>query len=339
MQIAIFIVAAMMLATILSASDADALPFGLIDSPPIPAAGSWNFSLPNVATGDIIRWGWGASTTYLNFSLILPDANYRYGLASMQGIIADLPGDYTLHWRNDGSGSDSVFGTAYSITPEIAVWSPTPDQVIDNQVLEIKGNASRGTDVWVGLDSSNLVLADKFYPSYIWSTNITVPDGRHEITVKANFYYGVNFTENYSVVVKMNVTVDTAPPALTIISPIADSNTTDQNISIRWAASDLLGQPIVEFKMDGWDWQQVNGTEINLVLPIGSHLLKMRATDGLGHQSVESLIFTINAESSGPPSTPNDPQADGLMLAGLIVAAIAAIAEGAFILVRIRSKK
>src|SRR5206468_4314803 len=117
-------------------------------------------------------------------------------------------------------------------------------------------------------------------------------DGSHTVQVTA--FDGANNSAAASV----TVTVDTTPPVLSIIYPVAGAVLATGTVTVAWAASDATsGLDHFELSLDGGAVTVLGPTEGNHTfagLSQGSHTATLVAFDLAGHTTAVARSFTVD---------------------------------------------
>jgi uncharacterized repeat protein (TIGR01451 family) len=121
----------------------------------------------------------------------------------------------------------------------------------------------------------------------------TAAAGSYTITVRATDSAAPTFTASASVIVAIQTTPDTIPPAVSILSPM-NGSTVGRKVSIQAKASDDVGVSKMELYIDGvrtlvknsnsitWSWNTANVSK-------GQHVIKAKAYDGAGNVGEKSI--------------------------------------------------
>ncbi len=102
----------------------------------------------------------------------------------------------------------------------------------------------------------------------------------------------------------INVTVDTIPPELEILSPEPGERFTESDVMIEWEASDeVSGILYIELRIDDGDWIYMEDeTSYRFEdLDEGEYNLHVKAVDRAGNEAEEEVSFTVEFEED-PPS-------------------------------------
>lgn len=119
------------------------------------------------------------------------------------------------------------------------------------------------------------------------ATNYSFPTGIINYTIYANDTNGLEVNESYNFAVK-----DTIPPLITIHNPL------NQSYDNATQLVNITADDHVDSIWYNWNGTNVTYTsEINITFPDGTHTLYAYANDSLGHESSDSVTFTIDSTS------------------------------------------
>ncbi|MFP4609090.1 MAG: Ig-like domain-containing protein, partial [Candidatus Aenigmatarchaeota archaeon] len=204
--------------------------------------------------------------------------------------------EHTIEVRaNDRAGNDNVTSTTFDIDPEnpqLKVVSPGSDTVFDTDKVSV---AWSGHDQHSGLSHIEVRLNDGEWIDVGISSSYTftgLEDGTHTATVKAidNVYH-----ESYD---EVSFTVDTVPPQLSISSPEQGAIYDDGEVTVEWqGSSETTDMDHYEVRLDNGAWEDVGLDESYTFgdLDDGNHLVYVRAIDGAGHTTTETVSFTVDS--------------------------------------------
>src|SRR5947208_5150291 len=177
--------------------------------------------------------------------------------------------------------------------PTIAINSPASGAIIPVNSITLNWSAS---DTGTGLDHFELSL-DGGTPirldANVSGYTVSAPsDGNHTVQVTA--FDGANNSAAASV----TVTVDTTPPVLSIIYPVAGAVLATGTVTVAWAASDATsGLDHFELSLDGGAVTVLGPTEGNHTfagISQGSHTATLVAFDLAGHTTAVARAFTVD---------------------------------------------
>lgn len=157
-------------------------------------------------------------------------------------------------------------------------------------------------DAQMCINNDNLTWTN--WESYSSPVTWLLTDGDGEKTVYVSFR--LNSTSLSSDVSSSNITLDTTPPMLSLITP--SSNLTETNSStlqVEWTATDAgSGLNHTEIALDKGTWIDVgtNTTQVFTGLNNGAHTLDIKPTDNVGNYQTGSISFTVNI--AVPTTTP-----------------------------------
>ncbi|MEF8874844.1 MAG: hypothetical protein V5A88_09295, partial [Candidatus Thermoplasmatota archaeon] len=119
-------------------------------------------------------------------------------------------------------------------------------------------------------------------------------DGSHTIELRASGW-GVSANDS------LNITVDTIPPELEIVSPEQGEGVTDSYILAEWEAYDnISGVDHCEVRVNGGEWIELeNETSYELdELEEGEYNIALRAVDIAGNEAEDEVSFTVESEET-----------------------------------------
>jgi len=208
------------------------------------------------------------------------------------------------------AASALVTVTVDNAAPSVAIASPVGGAVVEGNV-QISASASDNVGV-VGvqflLDGANLGQEVTAAPyTFSWNAG-SAKGGAHTLSAIARDKSG-----NSAAAPPVTVTVDNAPPSLSITAPSAGS-VVKGILAVTANASDDSGIAGVQFKLDG-----VNlGSEVTSApylvswdttkTPRGSHTLTAVARDGLGRQVTSNPVTVTVDNTGGGPTSFNVPR-------------------------------
>lgn len=267
-------------------------------SPPFEPGTSWERWVGFLDAGDILWWQWSSAST-LNFSVYTsPNSAWFHDLGSYRGFFVETPGNYILWWYNDGLSNATVNYWVHAFTPTTTVTTPTSGEYLDSRTMSVQGTYDGyAKGILVGPDVLHLrkaVTSDTH-----WGIDdFDLEDGANDIMVRSYYWLDHYGNENYTVDRHIGVYVDTVRPEVTIAFPREDGNVRGNYVDIGWQCTDDCGIAETEMKIDGWEWNAVNGTAYNdLELGTGEHTVRVRVTDLAGNQYTDSVTFTVDARA------------------------------------------
>lgn len=196
----------------------------------------------------------------------------------------------------------SASATADAAAPTSAMLDPMDRQVISATTYLLSGVANDGVSgveaVYISIDDSPWQPAlGKETWTYLWSD---YSNGEHELS-----YFAVDRLGKIGEPGSITVTVDTMPPASTLLDPVEGQVISTTTYNLRGTASDaLLGVKRVEISVDGGAWQTANGEE-NWTFEWtgytnGEHNLRWRAVDTAGNKEMTSPGITVAIDTISP---------------------------------------
>ncbi|MFX1285256.1 MAG: Ig-like domain-containing protein [Promethearchaeota archaeon] len=132
-------------------------------------------------------------------------------------------------------------------------------------------------------------------------TLIDLSDGKHTLQVRAQTIYGFKAYSD-----EVNITVDTTAPVLAIVSPANKSTITEgDSITVNWTAIDAsTAIANIEVFIDGVSKANQTTTIYAISTPsVGSHTVKIVATDTAGNTAELVFTFTVEATPTTPTTT------------------------------------
>jgi ribulose bisphosphate carboxylase small subunit len=197
----------------------------------------------------------------------------------------------------DNSGNVSTTNTVSfvvgdNVRPVVLIVSPTNNEVIYTNVVNISGTASdveSGVkEVWLSVNGGGF---GKVNGTTSWSTNVTVNYGSNTISV-----YAVDNSNNVSATntVSFDVVADTNKPSVSITTPTEGQVLYDNNITVSGTASDVgSGVKEVWLSVNGGGFGKVNGTtswSTNVTVNYGSNTIRVYAVDNSGNVSTTNTV-------------------------------------------------
>ncbi len=298
----------------------------------------YNPGLPN-HTGLASAWGYGSSpalgANHRMYEFAIPLAllgsgpnqtlGFFGGAQQSPGVVDTPTFRYSL-WPIFaggpiplGSYGDLIVagaGGGDTTPPTIAINSPASGAIIPVNSITLNWSAS---DTGTGLDHFELSL-DGGTPirldANVSGYTVSAPsDGNHTVQVTA--FDGANNSAAASV----TVTVDTTPPVLSIIYPVAGAVLATGTVTVAWAASDATsGLDHFELSLDGGAVTVLGPTEGNHTfagLSQGSHTATLVAFDLAGHTTAVARSFTV--DTIAPSITLSAPAAGYLSTGNVVV--------------------
>lgn len=310
-------------------------------SPPIRAGQVWILDLHYVHAGDVIKWHWN-STLSLTFTLAYtPVADLQTvhvsGLLMDDGIVANTTGWYNLVWMNYWPLNVTAQYVVDLFTPVLGVDSHLDGSYVNSRTLVVRGvTEGFATGVLVGTDAQH--LQKTALTGWNWAVTTALAEGRNTIIIQSYYWLRPLGAENFTITRTVNVTVDTVPPSVSIVSPLNGTSIRGRAVQVYWNCSDAVGIQKVDMRVDNGSWVTVSwGNTLGLGftpigLPTGEHVIEVRGTDRAGNQVEAFTTVDTNSNdwSLGGPMY-------GLPLIGVIVAAVALALVALFAYSRPRS--
>ena len=194
---------------------------------------------------------------------------------------------------NASDGTQDALWVRYSwisndnISPTVNIQSPT-ENAITNSTVELKWTGSDN----VGIEHYEISDGGSKWINVGTSNNYTftsLSGGEHTLYVKAYDYSGNTGMD------EVNITVDNQPPQISITTP-QDGSFQNQNVYMKWNASDNTGIDHYEVSDGGSTWINV-GTTTHYTftgLTQGKHTLYLKAYDIVNNTAEESVNITVD---------------------------------------------
>ncbi|MFW5907344.1 MAG: InlB B-repeat-containing protein, partial [Candidatus Natronoplasma sp.] len=209
-----------------------------------------------------------------------------------------------VEWTGDETGTEPAIDVAMNENKSLTAHFEKIDISIEI-TSPGEGELFAGSDITVEWESANANYHEVSLNEEEWidvgeSTTYTFEDvnsGYHTIEVRAIL------AEDIFALDSLNITVDTEPPELELISPESGEEITRSNVTIEWTASDdISGIDHFEVRLEGGEWVRVDETEYGFEdLEEGNHTVMVRAIDNAGNPSEIESEFTVTIEE-GPSS-------------------------------------
>jgi hypothetical protein len=214
-------------------------------------------------------------------------------------------------YREMVTAFDTGLGGPDTEPPSLAVTSPADNATVWG-VVTVAGTASDNTNldrVEVQIDAGAFATAAGL-TNWTYSLNTqALPDGPHNITVRATDLAGNGRSVSIGIVVDNTTPRDTTPPSVSISTPTAGATVTG-TISVTGVASDNVALSLVEIQVDSGAYSAASGLaswsfSLNTsTLSNGSHTIRARSTDSSGLTAVASIAVTV---SNGVVNVFNNP--------------------------------
>jgi hypothetical protein len=252
-----------------------------LSTPSIGLAGSESDSLSGVAS---LKCN-GASATITGSSFTCP-VSLVQGLNSIVIQSSDIAG-------NVGS---SNLALTYTPAPQITITSPANLSVTNLTPVTVNGT--------VNDSSATLKINGISTPQSGGAFSIPVPlvEGLNVLTAVATNANGISSTAT------VQITLDTTPPHITIVSPANGSTVTDTSVAVTGIANDVVVGTVnaldVQVTVNGIAAQVANRSysAANVPLSIGANTIQVTGVDRAGNAATTSISIT-----RVPPSQPPSP--------------------------------
>ncbi len=216
----------------------------------------------------------------------------------------------------DATNSISAMSPATTITVPDTTAPPRPSAPTTSSLTSatpvLSGTSEANASIKI-YDNGTLLRTVSANASGAWTWTVTpaLAQGRHALTVTATDR--ANNTSNISSATTVTVP-DTTPPAtpaaptsssLTSATPVL-SGTTEANAKVRIYDNTILLRTVTASATGAWSWT------VSPALALGTHALKVTATDSANNTSALSAATTITVPDTTPPAKPNAPTASSL---------------------------
>ena len=228
----------------------------------------------------------------------------------------------------DGAGHETTTSATVTVgndlaAPTVTLTSPTPGATLGGTVLL---TATAHDDIGVVSLTflvDGVVSGVQTPAGRTWNT-VTVVNGPHVVSVVARDAAGHETTASADVTVHNDI----QPPAIDLTTPVADS-ILHGLVSVMATASDDIGVTGVQFKVDGapigaedveapyealWDTAAASN---------GSHIVSAVARDAVGHQTVTTVVVTVENDAAPPTVALSNPTG-GAELSGTVPVSVSA---------------
>ena len=223
--------------------------------------------------------------------------------------------------------------------PTVAITSPTTDAtwITSNPSMTLSGTANDNVGVTsVTWRNAATGASGDATGTASWMAAVGLGPGRNAIVVTARDAAGNSATDT------LEVTLDSAPPTVSITSPIPDATLPSGTVTIGGTASDNVAVQRVQVSTDGTVWRDCTGTTAwACSLAAGPDVTRIyaRATDTAGNSKTAWIPVNVTA-TGGPPSSGQSPGAIDVLPAAIIgVAAIGFVLIGIGLRIRYRRRK
>jgi hypothetical protein len=254
-------------------------------------------------TSSDVTFSWSDVSAF-SYDLRVDGLVYSTDDTSMTRGLTDGAHTWTVR-ALDELGNASVYASEWTVNVDTTA-PPIPDLV-----HPANGTATRQAQVqfvWenVGADAYNLRVGGDVYTATSGSTSMTLvlADGVYNWSVRSVDWLG-NASAYAS---EWMVTVDTTPPPVPALqSPSDDAYTNQPNVEFRWETAEA---PTYNLRVDGGVYTTTT-TSMILELGEGAHQWTVRSIDWLGNASAYAGEWTVNVDTTPPPSPSLLAPADG----------------------------
>jgi hypothetical protein len=233
-------------------------------------------------------------------------------MGQQEGAVFMTVGEYAASQR----ALDAVAPSITIASPTDRTYGPTQSATVD---VDVTDEVSGVHEVAITLDGAPVADGSELPLA-------TLAGGTHVLAVRAEDSAG-NVAQD-----SVTFTVDATAPAITIASPTARTYGPHESLRIDATATDAgAGVRSVDITLDGAAALQGQVLDLS-TLPLGRHVLAVRAVDGVGNASERSVAFTVNPTLTSLRAMVQRAAADGTItdarlvksLLGKLDAAIAA---------------
>ena len=295
-------------------------------SPTINFWFDWSLGLSYVVPGTVIKWNW-SSPVNMPFSLTYTRSSDLKvvgitGLLRDDGVVVNVTGWYSLVWFNLVPVNSTVDYLVDVYKPMIGTSPIVDGSYLNTRNPEVQGvTEGFATGVLVGTDPLHLQKADMTRGN--WTRTVALVEGRNTIIIESYYWLRPLGAENITLTRTLNVTVDTVPPAVSIVSPSNGTSIRGREVQVYWNCSDAVGLLKVDMRVDNGSWVTVDwGNTLGwgytpIGLSTGKHDIAIRGTDRAGNQVTASTTVRTNSNdwSIGGPMY-------GYPTIGIILAAV-----------------
>lgn len=265
----------------------------------------WDLYIGYVFSGDVLMWHWNSSGN-VSFSMVYTAATTSQtfevrGFQSNDGLFVNTTGFYDMKWYNNDTGNVTVDYVVDWFTPLLAPTSPTDGGYVKSGNVTFQGvTEGFATGVLIGPDAAHLEKAAVSGRS--WSSTMGLQEGRNTVVVESYYWFRPLGATNFTVTRTINVTVDSVPPLVSIVSPANGSSIRGYAVQVYWNCSDAVGLSRVDMKVDNGSWVTVSRGNLlglgstSLGLSTGKHTIDVRGVDLAGNEATASV--TVHTDSS-----------------------------------------
>src|SRR5205807_1315857 len=261
------------------------------------------------------------SSMPLNSSLLTAHAE------TLTGFLANTTYHYRVKSR-DAAGNlapsadftfTSLVGSVADLTPPVVSMTAPASGATVSGTITVSASATDNVGaagVQFKLDGANLGAEVTAAPYSVSWTSITTSNGVHSLTAVARDAAG-----NTATSAVVSVTVDNAPPTVSLTAPTAGASVAG-TITVSASATDNVGVVGVQFKLDGANL----GAEVaaapysvswnSILASSGNHSLTAIARDAAGNTAASAAVFVT--VDNAPPTASTAAPAAGATVAGTI---------------------
>ncbi|HLG18425.1 MAG TPA: Ig-like domain-containing protein [Bdellovibrionota bacterium] len=260
-------------------------------------------------------------TTGTFYSISWNTTSVTNGSHSLSAVARDAAGNTATASAVNVTVSNSSLDTS---PPAVSMTSPASGATVSG-TLSVSATASDNigvAGVQFKLDGANLGAEDTTSPySISWNTTSTA-NGSHSLSAVARDAAGNTATSSAVNVTVSNLSSDTTPPTISMISPTFGAIVSG-TISVYATASDNIGVAGVQFKLDGVNlgaevttspyyfyWNTTSAAN-------GSHSLSAVARDAAGNTATTAAVnVTVSNLDTIPPTVSMTSPASGATVSG-----------------------
>lgn len=225
------------------------------------------------------------------------------GTTNFSKTISSLAlGSHTIYVRAiDKAGnvsSESTVTIIQDAVPVVAITSPAADHYFSTSSVSFSGTAtdnSAVSQVYGRIDGGSWGILS--YSGDTWSYPKALSDGQHVVSVYAKDEYGFE-----SSIQSLTFNVDTVAPTLNVVAPLEGQELFDiTSLTASGTASDFSLESVsLELDTSG-SWLPATGTSswsrTFSGLTEGNHILKIKAVDAVGQETIVSRNFSVIAST------------------------------------------
>lgn len=200
-------------------------------------------------------------------------------------------GGHTVRVRaHDYAGNIAIAWVNFTVDtskPMARILEPSDDSLVagPNVTVRFEVDDNVGVaEVWLSVDGESWIrVSGDSYTIY------GMEDGHHMVTLRVLDLAG-NANED-----TVEFDVDSMPPNLELETPGEGEVLGETPVTASWTFGDNYGVDHVEYSVDGSDWVDAGlSTQVQLSLPEGLHVLRVRAIDLVGLSTEASVRFYVD---------------------------------------------